>query len=80
MQEFIQTKTDHNIFVSLSKYPIIRIYVDNLFTVGESSQKENYQPQKIITNHFKMTDLGPVTHYVRLCIIRDIIVGIMFFF
>ena len=56
---------------------IIGVYVDDLPVVGES-QKEINLLKKALTTHFKMTDLEPVTHYLGLCIIRDLDAGTMF--
>lgn len=78
-QGFTRTEADHSIFVSLSKHLIIEVYVDDLLIAGEN-QKEINQLKKALTNRFKMTDLGPVTHYLGLRIIRDVTAGTMFFF
>lgn len=42
------------------------------------SQKEINQLKKALTSHFKMTDLGPVTHYHGLDIIKDVIANTIF--
>lgn len=62
----------------MSKYLIIEVYVDDLLIV-EESQKDINQLKKALTSHFKMTHLELITNYLGLCIIKDIIVGTMFF-
>ncbi len=74
---FTRTEADHSIFVCWSKHWIIGVYVDDLLVVGES-QKEIDLLKKVLTTRFKMTDLGPVTHYLGLCITRDLDAGTMF--
>ncbi len=56
---------------------IIGVYVDDLLVV-EESQKEIDLLKKALTTRFKMTDLGPVTHYLGLCITRDLDEDTMF--
>lgn len=74
---FSQIEANHSIFVCSRRHLIIGVYVDDLLVVGES-QKEIDLLKKALTTCFKMTDLGPVTHYLRLCITRNLDAGTMF--
>lgn len=47
------------------------VYVDSLLIVGENQEEIN-QLKKALTTRFEMTDLGPVTHYLGLCIVRNL--------
>ncbi len=76
-QGFTQTKANHSIFVFLSKHLIIGVYIDDLLIGGES-QKEINHLKMALTSRFKITNLGPVTHYLGLRIIRDVTAGTMF--
>lgn len=61
----------------MSKHLIIRVYIDHLLIVRKS-QKEINHFKKVLTSRFKITDLGQVTYYLGLCIIRDVTTGIIF--
>ena len=74
---FIRTEADRSIFVCWSKHLIIGVYVNDFLVVGES-QKEIDVLKKALTIRFKMTNLGPVTHYLGLCMTRDLVADTMF--
>lgn len=73
---FAQTEADHTIFVCLERRLMIGVYIDDLFVAGENQEEMN-QLKKALTTRFKMTDLGPVTHYLGLCIVRNLEAGTM---
>ena len=56
---------------------MIRVYIDDLFIVGES-QKEINLLKTALTTCFTMTNLGPVTHYLDLWITKNLILGTIF--
>lgn len=78
MKGFIWTEVDQNIFISLSKYLIIGVYIDDLFIIVKSQKDINYFKKSSITR-FKMTDLRLVTHYLKLRIIGNISASTIFF-
>lgn len=75
-EEFARTKADHNILACLERRLMIGVYVDDLLVVGENQEEIN-QLKKALTTRFKMTDQGPVTHYLGLCIMRNLEAGTM---
>ena len=77
IEGFTRTEADHSFFVCWSNHFIIGVYFDDLLDVGES-QKEIDLLKKALATRFKMTDLGPVTHYLGFRIARDLDAGTMF--
>lgn len=55
---------------------MISVYVDDLLVV-EENQEEINQLKRALTTWFKIIDLGPITHYLGLCIIRNLEAGTM---
>lgn len=55
---------------------MIGMYVDDLLVAGEN-QEEIDQLKPALTTRFKMTNLGPVTHYLGLRIVRNLEIGTM---
>ena len=67
---FKSTTADASVFISEDKQIIICVYVDDLLLFGVN---DNFL-KKIrlkLSNRFKMTDLGPVAHYLGMSITRS---------
>ena len=64
---FASTSADQSVFVSEDKKTFICVYVDDLLLFGEDMDYLNTIKLKL-SNRFKMTDLGPVSHYLGMSI------------
>lgn len=55
------------------------MYNNNLFII-KKNHKEIYQLKYTLISHFQTMNQGPVIYYLKLYIIRDVIIGTIFFF
>ncbi len=69
---FVRLELDHGIFISKDKQLFIAVYVDDLLLFGaDISCLEDIQQK--LRDQFKMTDLGDISHYLRMEV--DYVVG-----
>lgn len=54
------------------------MYIDDLLIIRENQEKIN-QLKQVLTTWFKIIDLKPVIHYLRLYIVRNLEVDIILF-
>lgn len=67
---FVRVESDHSIFVSHSGHIMIGIYVDDMLIAGPSKEAIQ-QFKQVLSNKFKMSDLGPVSQYLGIQITRN---------
>jgi hypothetical protein len=67
---FVAISEDYSIFVNRQKRLVIATYVDDLLILGQD-QEAIAGVKKALSEHFKMSDLGPVAHYLGVRVIRE---------
>ena len=68
---FHRLELDHGVFVSNDKKQYIAIYVDDLLLFGADIPRLEFI-QKQLSDRFKMTDLGDVSHYLGMEVDVDV--------
>ena len=68
--EFYETESDKSLFVSKDKKMYIAVYVDDLLIFGADMGRID-KVKSELKSTFKMTDLGPASHYLGMEIRRD---------
>jgi len=67
---FHETESDKSLFVSEDKRMFIAVYVDDLLIIGADMSRID-KVKAELKSTFKMTDLGPASHYLGMEIRRD---------
>ena len=67
---FHETESDKSLFVSEDKKMFIAVYVDDLLIIGADMSRID-KVKAELKSTFKMTDLGPASHYLGMEIRRD---------
>ena len=67
---FQKIESDKRLFVSKDKHMFIAVYVDDLLIFGADMNRLKKVKDELI-DRFKMTDLGPASHYLDMEIGRD---------
>lgn len=65
-----QLELDHSVFIHRSNGLIIAIYVDDLLVIGPDSLEIEYLKEQL-GEKFRTKDLGPVSWYLGMRVIRD---------
>ena len=69
---FHKTEADNSLFVSTDKTMFIAVYVDDLLLFGADGDTRIHKFIKHLSDRFKMTDLGDVSHYLGMEIDIDL--------
>ena len=67
---FVAISEDHSVFVNRDKRLVLATYVDDLLILGKD-QEAIASVKSALSEHFKMSDLGPVAHYLGVKVIRE---------
>ena len=67
---FIAISEDYSVFINQEKRLVIATYVDDLLIAGKDLEAIK-AVKSALSEHFKMTDLGPVAHYLGVKVIQE---------